>query len=270
MNQPTFSDRSRDEVIRAAQAGYSIACEWGEGAARNLSAKFDLTVIIDVLSFSTCVDVAVGRNIDVYPADPRDSDIEGFAKVVGAYLARKRGQSELSLSPSSLANLPHGARLVLPSANGASITALVDSNAVACASLRNYKAVAEWAKSFGGSVLVLPAGERWINDYSLRPALEDALCAGLFLQEFESRSLSPEAQFMARQFSGFDSREAVERLLLDCTTGRELSALGYADDVQWASRLNESRAVPLLQRSSLASGDQAMYHYANAGDSAPS
>jgi 2-phosphosulfolactate phosphatase len=58
------------------QSEYDIRCEWGLNGVVNLGAMCDAVVIVDVLSFSTCVDVAVERGAVVYPYRWRDAQAE--------------------------------------------------------------------------------------------------------------------------------------------------------------------------------------------------
>ncbi len=49
------------------QREFDVRCEWGEAGLRQLVANSDAIVIVDVLSFATCVDVVVGNGASVYP-----------------------------------------------------------------------------------------------------------------------------------------------------------------------------------------------------------
>jgi 2-phosphosulfolactate phosphatase len=46
------------------QQSYDIRCDWGLAGLTHLSPSSDAIVIIDVLSFSTCVDIAVANGGD--------------------------------------------------------------------------------------------------------------------------------------------------------------------------------------------------------------
>ena len=164
----------------AAQSGASVRLEWGAQAVEHLAGDVDCVVVVDVMSFSTCVDVAVARGAHVLPYAWRDAGAQAYARERGAELASidRRLAQGWSLSPTSLAAVPAGLRLVLPSPNGSSIAFAARDRGVAvlCGGLRNRLATARACAGFG-RVLVVACGERW-PDGSLRPALEDLVGAG--------------------------------------------------------------------------------------------
>src|SRR5436190_1359260 len=108
-----------------AQASYRTAFEWGEQGVHALAANAQVVVIVDVLSFSTAVDVAVARGARVFPYRVRDASAAAYAASVQAELAVPRqqmsDQQPYSLSPESLQRLRAGQRVVLPSPNGATL-----------------------------------------------------------------------------------------------------------------------------------------------------
>jgi 2-phosphosulfolactate phosphatase len=59
----------------------------------------------------------------------------------------QRNNSQYSLSPQSLASIPKGTRLVLPSPNGATLTLATEKTPTLAGCLRNYRAVALAAQS---------------------------------------------------------------------------------------------------------------------------
>ena len=110
--------------------------------------------------------------------------------------------------------------------------------------LRNASAVGKVALAIGPPIAVIAAGERWRIDGSLRPSFEDMVGAGAILNELQSLKLSPEATAAAIVFR--QSRHNLQRLLLECSSGRELSRKGFSDDVVWSAQLDASATVPQL------------------------
>ena len=208
-----------------------------------------LIVVVDVLSFSTCVSVAADRGIDVVPARWRDGRAEELAREHDAVLAGPRGGRGVSLSPASIRRSSRIERLVLPSPNGATLSAaLAERGTVVAGCLRNAAAVAgacarHIERSDEARVVVIAAGERWDDD-SLRPALEDVWGAGAILAALGHEELaSPEALAAADAY-----RAGVARGLpiASLTSGLELTAAGFPEDVAIAGELDSSTAVPVL------------------------
>jgi 2-phosphosulfolactate phosphatase len=152
------------------QAEYEIRCEWGPVGVEQLAPISDAVVIVDVLSFTTCVDIAVGRGATVFPCLWKDERAAKLAKERNAVLAGRRGEGAFSLSPASLATIPQDMRLVLPSPNGSTLSMATGSVPTFAGCLRN------------------AAGERWHDgDSSLRPAIEDWLGAGAIIAQLPGR-----------------------------------------------------------------------------------
>ncbi len=217
-------------------------CEWGEHGLRSMLDTSDVVVIVDVLSFATCVELATSRGAIIHPARRRDRAVARLAARVGATLAGPRGKSRYSLSPATYLEVPAGTRVVLPSPNGSALSLAAGGKPTLAGCLRNATAVAVAARTFGPRIAVVPAGERW-SDGSLRPCLEDWLGTGAILAEVEG-SLSPEARAAAATFRacGADIRSLVR----DCVSGRELVERGYERDIDIACELNVSPCVPRL------------------------
>src|SRR3954470_24890686 len=98
----------------------SVKSEWGLAGIAALRDQTAVIVIVDVLSFSTAVDVAVSRSAVVFPfPHGEEQSVQEAADRVGATLARPRRApgSQFSLSPVSLAGVPTGLKLMLPSPN---------------------------------------------------------------------------------------------------------------------------------------------------------
>jgi 2-phosphosulfolactate phosphatase len=227
------------------QQEFDIRCEWGARGLEQL-APSDAVVIIDVLSFSTCVDVAVSCGAEVYPYPFKDETVLDFAEKIGAIAASlERSTTSYSLSPVSFRNIPKGERIVLPSPNGARLSYLGYQTDTFCACLRNYKSIARYLSAHYKSVTVISSGEQW-QDASLRPAIEDLLGAGALISELGG-SKSPEALMAEQAFTALQSSNSIGGILMFCGSGKELLAKGFPDDVLIAAELNASVAVPMLK-----------------------
>lgn len=221
---------------------YDLRCEWGLAGIRALARPGVALVIVDVLSFSTAVDIAVARGAEVLPYRWRDPSAAQFAAAHGALLAGGRSAGGYSLSPASLRSLEPGAALVLPSPNGSTLSLSAGEGAWA-ACLRNCRAVAAAVRRHGAPVAVIPAGEQW-PDGTLRPCLEDLLGAGAVLAELPGR-LSPEAELAVAAFERF--RHRLAEALAGCVSGQELAGRGFQEDLELAAAYAVSEAVPVLQ-----------------------
>lgn len=227
------------------QSDYAIRCEWGQQGIERLTAA-EVIIIVDVLSFSTCVDITVSRGATVLPYRWKDETAIAYASEQNAELASRRNRFDggYSLAPSSLVNVPAGLRLVLPSPNGSTLAFLAkDTGAkVVAGCLRNATAVAQWANDNGNTISVIPAGERW-PDGSVRYAIEDLIGAGAILQQLQG-NISPEAQAACAAWTAME--QALSETLLHSASGRELDQKGFKSDVELAAMHDVSTTVPLL------------------------
>jgi 2-phosphosulfolactate phosphatase len=195
-----------------------------------------------VLSFSTCVAVAVRRGVDIVPCPYKDRQSTELAEQLGARLAGPRG-AEYSLSPASLAAAPPGLLLVLPSPNGATVALeAAASGHTLSGCLRNRAAVARRAIELGGPIGIIPAGERW-PDGSLRPCYEDLVGAGAIVAAIEG-TRSPEAAAAHAAFEA--ASDQMRDLLMSCASGRELVERGFPQDVLMAAELDVDDVAPEL------------------------
>jgi 2-phosphosulfolactate phosphatase len=207
----------------------------------------DVIVVVDVLSFCTCVDIAASNGASVYPYRLRDDSAQAYADSLGAELASPyRTTDGYSLSPASLLDIPAGTRLVLPSPNGATLTLAAGHVPTFAGCLRNARAVAEAARKVGGNISVIPAGERWPGD-TLRPALEDLIGAGAIIHHLIMElggNPSPEAEAAAAVYGHF--WDQLEWTIETCGSGQELVTRGFPDDVALAADLDASECAPRL------------------------
>lgn len=228
------------------QADFTTRFEWGAGGIRHVAPGSTCVVIVDVLRFSTAVDVAVSNGAEIYPYQHADASALAFAQHIGGQLA---DGTPYSLSPASLTGIPIGARLVLPSPNGGTLALLAAASGVPhvfAGCLRNATAVAAAVRRIGGTMTVIAAGERWGgNDGPLRPCFEDLVGAGAVIAALQATTLSPEAFAAAAAFRAVASDLLSQ--LQACSSGRELQQRGVQRDIVIAAEQDASDVAPVLQ-----------------------
>lgn len=226
------------------QSEYDIRFEWGLSGIQTLAPVSDVIIIVDVLSFTTCVDIVVENSGFVLPYQGKPEALKEFAAAHGA-LSAKHGRQEgsgYSLAPSSLVTIPAGTRLILPSPNGSRLSLATEGVQTMAGCLRNAKSVAAKASQLGKRISVIAAGERW-KDGLLRPAIEDLLGAGSIIVHLTGQR-SPESDVAVASFLNVQAN--LPDRLRRCGSGKELIGRGFEEDVQLASELNVSDSTPLL------------------------
>jgi 2-phosphosulfolactate phosphatase len=243
-----------DANTLTGQPGSGARFEWGLAGAAELAHYCAVLVVVDVLSFTTALDVAVARGMRVHPF-PWNGQADAYAERIGGTVAVRRNQlgpnSPYSLSPASLMRAPAVADLVLPSPNGAAICAAAGATGlpVVAACRRNARAVGRWLIDSGYGTLsrpigVIAAGERW-PDGTVRPAVEDLLGAAAVLDQLTPApgGLSVEA---AVSLAALASVRDVTAAIRSCVSGRQLLARGFGEDVDVAVDADVSSTLPLL------------------------
>ena len=226
------------------QHEFDIRLEWGIHGVEHLARISDVIVIVDVLSFSTCVDIATKNGATVYPFRWKDEQAIEYERSLDAELAdfTRKASDGFSLSPTSVIDIGPGTKLVLPSPNGSTLTLATGNTPTLCGCLRNARAVAKHAESFGKKISIIPAGERW-PDNRLRVAFEDLIGAGAILSYLPG-SLSPESKTAVSAFQTLRSNLLTE--IRNCSSGKELIERGFEQDIDLSSVLNSSDNVPIL------------------------
>ncbi|MDI9334814.1 MAG: 2-phosphosulfolactate phosphatase [Cytophagales bacterium] len=230
------------------QLPFSVRLEWGSSAVRNLGSEADCIVVIDIMSFSTCVSIAVDRGAIIYPYPWRDETAKLYGDERGAAVAsgKRRFADGWSLSPQSMLNTTEGLKLVLPSPNGSTCTFLARelNKVVYCASLRNLAATAAVCQRYE-RILVVPCGERWEDDNSLRPCFEDYLAAGGFVSALARSDVSPEARTASFAYDALGANRS--KAFSACGSAVELTERGFAGDVALCLEENISHVACRLE-----------------------
>jgi 2-phosphosulfolactate phosphatase len=237
------------------QDGYRLRFDWGLSGATAIADQADVAVVVDVLSFTTTLSVALDAGTVIYPYRWNDATAQRYARERDAVLAVARPEAcagQVSLSPASIRAATSPGRLVLPSPNGSTIASHLATQHTVCigACLRNAAAVARCIHTRYAAqrptVAVIAAGEQW-PEGTLRPAAEDLWGAGAVIAALAANDaigLSPEAELA---LAGYQAIRGTERdALLGSASGRELACHGYRIDVEIAAGINHSDTVPLL------------------------
>ncbi|MEO3428054.1 2-phosphosulfolactate phosphatase [Pelagibius sp. CAU 1746] len=222
---------------------------WGRAGLAALLDSCDVFIILDVLCFTTSVDVAVAHGAEVLPFPLEKYGADEAARRGEAVLAKPRAEAAggPSLSPASLRSLAPGTRLLLPSPNGSALSAMVREKRAFAASLRNATALAAAvqdaaAQGAGGRIAVIAGGEHWPGG-ALRPAIEDLLGAGAVIARLQGR-LTAEAR--AAKAGYLELKSEIPQTLRGSRSGRELIAAGFSEDVELAAQEDVSATVPAL------------------------
>jgi 2-phosphosulfolactate phosphatase len=237
------------------QRAYHVRFEWGLPGAMAIANEADIAVVVDVLSFTTTLSVALDEGTEVLPYRWKDESAIAYAAEHEAVLAVSRDAArpgDISLSAQTIRTAPPTSRLVLPSPNGSTICWHLASTVptVLGASLRNADAVARWIYDNHSpgttTVAVIAAGEQW-PDGALRPGVEDLWGAGAVLSALLESGLlgfSPEAKVAAQAYDAVAGDIASH--LRACASARELIDNGYGIDVEVALETGHSHSVPVL------------------------
>ena len=225
------------------QAEFDIRCEWGLAGVKALSPISDIVIIVDVMSFSTCVSIAIEHGAQVLPFNDREIAADAYAKSKDAAIARPRGVGTFSLSPKTFIGIHRGTRIVLPSPNGAELSMMTGTTTTFTGCFRNARSVATVANKIGKTITVICAGEKWKEDGSLRPAIEDFLGAGAIINNLQG-NFSPEAKLAAEAFNS--TSVDLQTYLEACSSGKELIEMGFRSDIPLIADLNSDRSSPIL------------------------
>lgn len=240
------------------QSKYEVRFDWGREGLASVAQGAGVIVVIDSISFTTTVGLAVEHGLEVVPFDGSGEPADAAARL-DAVLAGPRGASGITLSPSSItpenvAAIAPQSRVLVESLNGSrlSAAAAVFGVPVVAASLRNRTAVAQWILQHQVDtgnrlrVAVVAAGEARA-DGSTRFAVEDLLVAGAVIDALASVGIdyaAPEAAAACAAYLGL--KRATGHLLTASVTGQQLIEADARIDVELAGKLDSSTVVPVL------------------------
>jgi len=240
------------------QTRYEVRFDWGASGLRSIAPEAGVIVVVDSISFTTTVELAVASGLSVTPFAGSRAEAE-TAELGDAVLAGRRGEAGITLSPTritpdAVAAIAPATRVVMPSFNGSRVSALAAEYGVPviAAGLRNRSAVAAWILRYQEQhgdrvrVAIIASGEVREDD-SVRFAVEDQLAAGAIVDALAEVGIdysSPEAAAACAAFTGL--RRAVGHLYTASVTAQQLIEAGQGDDVRLAAQADASTTVPVL------------------------
>lgn len=199
------------------QSRYQVRFEWGVAGLARL-APADVTVVVDVLRFSTTVAVRVAAGEQV----PLDAAAHAVS-LNGAAVCAAAAETPTRVLVGALCNA----------------SAVADE-------------IVRWQheRAARTSVAVIAAGELTsrAEDAPLRFAVEDLLGAGAIIDALSTRGIdhtSPEAAAAAASFTGL--RGATKHLFTASGSGGELLERGRGDEVVAAASVDAVAVAPVLR-----------------------
>lgn len=243
------------------QQSYEVRFDWGRDGLRGIAPGAGVIVVIDAISFTTTVEMAVALGLQVQPFAGLRAEAEALdaaGSFGDARLAGRRGDPGISLSPSSMTEqnaAEFGAsRAVIPSLNGSRLSTLAAEYGVpvVAASLRNRTAVARWilqhqARIGHRAMVAIVAAGEVRTDETVRFAVEDLLAAGAVIDALGAVGIdacSPEAAAACAAYTGL--ARGIRHMFTASVSGGELLKDDQRADIEVAYQTDASSTVPLL------------------------
>ncbi|MEX2178078.1 MAG: 2-phosphosulfolactate phosphatase [Gemmatimonadaceae bacterium] len=215
-----------------------------------------LVAVVDVLRASTSIAVALANGARAVIPLASSEDVAARAKSLERSEVRLAGERRMKPVPGfDLGNSPleftkeavEGKTVVMSTTNGTgTILAIQGARDVVIASYVNFSAVLSMLRSAlrgGTDVAIVCAGQE------RRFALEDAACAGLFVQHLTSKHTKAEINDAAQSAILIDKKFGTnyKRLLKASAHGVALADAGYAADLDACADLDSHPVVPVYQ-----------------------
>lgn len=198
---------------------FDIHCCWGFKLTDTLVTQYDICIVVDVLSFSTSIDLLLG--------------------------AKENLQDDTASN--SLVNHLSPQKLTVPSPVGLPIQLDISHKAVLIGCLRNARAVAKAARMLGNSVLVIPVGDK-LAEEEFKTCSEDFIAAGAIISYLKGIGTAESDAALDVYNSSKGNLEEMIRL---SSSARKMLLSGYLTEVDEACQFNKSKNVPLLEEGSL-------------------
>jgi 2-phosphosulfolactate phosphatase len=221
------------------QDTFGVRLEWGLDGLQVIAPHCTVVIIVDVLSFSTSIDLIVGKG-------------------ARATLTTWTGDSDYGpRRPSALKSVQANTDVQMRSPNGGMLCErAAEVTQVMAGCLRNANAVATKAIEIAdrGPIGVIAAGEQWGVNLGerkapgrLRMAIEDYLGAGAIVSALVAEGYTPASPEAALAATTYRAAEPyLGDLLGGCGSGLELGEHELSEDIAIAGQVNVSKTAPHL------------------------
>jgi 2-phosphosulfolactate phosphatase len=205
--------------MKLVEPGFDINCCWGFKLDAKVIFSYDVCIIVDVLSFSTSLDLLLHTK----------QNTENI--LASTHLIRKFSSKKLKIT--SPVGLPQQLKL--------------HKKPVLVGCMRNARAVARIARQLGNTVLVIPMGDK-LSDDEFKTCSEDFIAAGAIISYMKG-TRSPESN--AAQDIYNSSKGDIEEMVKLSSSARQMILKGFSIEVDQACQFNKSKHVPLLEKGTL-------------------
>ena len=215
-----------------------------------------VVAVVDVLRASTSIAVALANGARSVIPMASSEEVVSRAKTLARSEVRLAGERKMQPVPGfDVGNSPlefsreavEGKTVLMSTTNGtAAVLAVQGARDVVVASYVNFSAVLSMLRAAlrgGTDVAILCAG------HERRFALEDASCAGLYVQQLISKQTKAEINDAAQSAILIDKKFGTnyKRMLKASSHGMALVEAGFADDLDAAADLDGYPVVPVYQ-----------------------
>lgn len=215
-----------------------------------------VVAVVDVLRASTSIAVALSNGARAVIPLPSSEEVVSRAKPLTRSEVKLAGERKMLPIPGfDMGNSPReftkdaveGKTVLMSTTNGTSaVLAVQGARDVVIASYVNFSAVLSMlrvALRGGTDVAIVCAGQ------DKRFALEDAACAGLFVQHVTSKYPKAEINDAAQAAMLIDRKfgSNLKRLFRSSAHGIALADAGFADDLEACAELDAHSVVPVFQ-----------------------
>lgn len=205
--------------MKVVEPEFDIHCCWGFKLADDIVLQYDVCIMVDVLSFSTSLDLLINAKENA----PNMPATDNFMH---------------HLTPQSL----H-----IPSPVGLPLQLNLHPVPVLAGCLRNARAVARAAMQLGNTVLVIPMGDK-LAEEEFKTCSEDFIAAGAIISYMKG-SRSAESNAALDIYNS--SKGNIEEMVKLSTSARQMMLHGFLVEVDQACQFNRSKNVPLLEEGTL-------------------